>query len=137
MNKKGNFIAKAVIGLLVANLGLPIAVASNNEEQFSSLSNLRVTQSVSVGGEKYEASFFSTYEPSRVTISNRTSHQTHFTSYQGYVAVVVPGDIFSIPCDNSEIAGHVNFVHEKENVEFTEQALCGDLVLVVEEQANE
>lgn len=113
-------------GIATTSAGTPTDLSRS----FDSLSSLRVTQPVTSGTQTFEAKFYSGYETNQVTISNKSARSIRFSSYQGFVAVVRPGDIFGVPCNSQSIAGQVAVLEGPEGVTVDEQALCGDLVLI-------
>lgn len=119
--------AFAVTALLFGGIGATFAGTGSD---FDAQSSLRVTQPVTSGDHAFEARFYSGYEADRVTISNKSGRSVRFSSYDGFVAVVRPGDIFGVPCDGRSIAGRLAVLEGAADVAVDEQALCGDLVLL-------
>lgn len=123
-----------VAAFLLAGASPASAETTEIEREFDSLSSLRISQSVSVAGASLEARFYTGYEPERVTIANETGSTIRFSSYAGYLAKVMPGDVFDVPCDGQAIAGELDIVQQATVSAVDEQALCGDLILVREKE---
>lgn len=129
--------AFTVVALLTGGIAAaPAQTDTDVDRNFDALSSLRVTQDVTSGPHAFEAKFYSGYETGRVTISNKSGESVRFSSYEGFVAVVRPGDIFGVPCNDRSIAGRLSVLDGTENVAVDEQALCGDLVLIDTEEGD-
>lgn len=115
----------------VLSTGTP-GVASAERAHFDPASGLRVTQPVVADSEYLEAFYYSGYADDRVTISNMTDMHAQFRSYRGFLARIVAYDSFQVPCSGNGIAGVVQIIApDNRAVEINEQALCGDLIMIM------
>ncbi len=131
MVRRKTVSAFVLTALLASGIGTASSgTGAETSRGFDARSDLRVMQSVTSGPDAFEAKFYSGYEDDRVTISNKSGRSIRFSSYQGFVAIVRPGDIFGVPCNGGSIAGRLAVLGGSTDIAVDEQALCGDLVLI-------
>lgn len=111
MNSQGKkwfypFMVSMVVAMSLPAIAEQVQLA---EKKSDPIDFLRVSQSINLGDRLVTADFYTGFEGGRVTVANETSYHVRLSSYKRYVAMIAPNDTFSVPCEQGQVAGQLQF----------------------------